>query len=186
MSKFVTSILSKSSAIAEKQNANKEFQEANDYYSRTLLKKLVKLFLEFPAWTSVMHDLYDKRSNLSTSSSSEVQYRIMRTNYGMDRPIAINQFLLLHLIVLEGFTKEARGLCKQLLESVIQNTDVIQCNVEKTETVVSRYSTDQLCQNSIKSLPNQSLANISPSIETISVDDSHDKFETIKKKEKKK
>ena len=40
----------------------------------------------------------------------------MRKNYGMDKPIAINRFTLHHLILLDGATREARGLLKGLKE----------------------------------------------------------------------
>uniref|UniRef100_A0ABD2WB92 USP domain-containing protein n=1 Tax=Trichogramma kaykai TaxID=54128 RepID=A0ABD2WB92_9HYME len=67
-----------------------EFSEANPYYVPDLVNNIVSLFLD----------------------ASELYYRIMRSNYGFNKVISINRFLLFHLEILLGATRDARLLLK--------------------------------------------------------------------------
>lgn len=101
----------------------------NSYYLKSISSNLVTLYTQFTAWTNVMHPFHKfGPKTVSTSTNSEVYYRIHRREYGFSSPVSLKMFVLEEKPLIEGATKLGLRVLNQSLGKL---------KVEKAEQTIA-------------------------------------------------
>lgn len=96
-------------------NHNKDgFPTPNNLECPDLVDNIISLFIQFPAWTNVLNCYYETAKTVSTSTGSEVFFRILRCEFDLSRPISINRFVLRYTYIMDGEIKIGRAMLKTL------------------------------------------------------------------------
>ena len=89
-----------------------DFPNPNFFQCKALVDNLMMLFSQFPAWTNVMRRYYSSKKS-STSTGSELYFRILKNEYNMSHPVSANRFILNHLKLIDGETKLGNAAVKR-------------------------------------------------------------------------
>lgn len=95
-------------------NNDNGFLQPNYLECLDLVENLINLYSQFPAWTNTMNPYYPSAKEVSTSTGSEVFFRILRHDLDLSHPISANRFVLKILKFIDGDTKIGRALIKEI------------------------------------------------------------------------
>lgn len=115
---FVRIVVDKSCSMLTSDSL--KYRSANNYWLPSIMKNLITLFYQYPSWTNVMrksYSVYYKTSTVSTSTASEVYFKIFKRDYELVN-CSLKNMLLQHIKLLEGSTKNGRFEFKLFMENL--------------------------------------------------------------------
>lgn len=84
------------------------YSDGNSYWLPSIKNNLLLLFKEYPSWTNVTRPHYPfKPDPVASSTGSELYFKILMVDYKLVS-LSIQRFLIQHLKLLNGATKNGR------------------------------------------------------------------------------